>query len=343
MKLLAFAILNQEVTDLEFNPEPKEGQAMVPGASYIDFRLEKFLKRKKKEELQELVDFVIKFYMPFWFVLAILYGSVTEFSVNVYQKVMMLQFVDANYPDCVKYFFMIFGKWASFDIWGQVDWESEDAQNLKYESPTVSKSFQTAGVSSLFVKSGTGAIVIWCFMCLLTKCVLWTHEYLSGKSQSPDNGTSMNQRDYELSDSENIPISGRDHHSQENPSQLPKPAHPQSLTYKLIELTKTLRKFSKHTWVIRTEFLLFQNLILAIFLNIRFHSLPSIFYTNYFKKPPLAATLILLSYISAILFLILLTLRLHHYSSSLTSLSACSASSSQTLHSYKTLHQKLNP
>ena len=48
MKLLAFAILNQEVTDLEFNPEPKEGQAMVPGASYIDFRLEKFLKRKKK-------------------------------------------------------------------------------------------------------------------------------------------------------------------------------------------------------------------------------------------------------------------------------------------------------
>lgn len=65
MKLLAFTILNQEVSDLEFNPEPKEVQAMVPGASYIDFRLEKFLKRKKKEELQELVDFVIKFYMPF--------------------------------------------------------------------------------------------------------------------------------------------------------------------------------------------------------------------------------------------------------------------------------------
>jgi hypothetical protein len=38
---------------------------MVPGASYIDFKLEKFLKRKKKEELEELVDFVIKFYMPF--------------------------------------------------------------------------------------------------------------------------------------------------------------------------------------------------------------------------------------------------------------------------------------
>lgn len=65
LKLLAFAILNQEVSDLEFNPEPKGGQAMVPGASYIDFRMEKFLKRKKKEELQELVDFVIKFYMPF--------------------------------------------------------------------------------------------------------------------------------------------------------------------------------------------------------------------------------------------------------------------------------------
>lgn len=222
---------------------------------------------------------------------------------------MMLQFVDANYPDCVKYFFLIFGKWASFDIWGQVDWDSEDSQNLNYESATVTKSFQTAGVSSLFVKSGTGAIVLWCFMCLLTKCVLWTHEFLSDKSRALKNGSSIKQPDYRLSDSENIPISGRHHHGQENSSPRPKPAHPQSLRYKLQELTKTLRKFSKHTWVIRTEFLLFQNLILAIFLNIRFHSLGSIFYTNYLKKSAMTAIIILVSYIYAIIALVLIAFR----------------------------------
>lgn len=264
----------------------------------LKFKYENYKELKKMRNSENVINIQGIFYAPLLFILCIIYEPLADWGINVLQKIILLQFINISWPKCIEVLFMVFSNWISYNYFGE-NLLSQGDNNImrvykldfRYLGVDInidefSNKFLANGRSPLFLKSQLSpsfiliAVILFLIFAkkirsYINKTVLCS-EIIDTKPHQLSSKKFNQKFQYSKKKYE-----GRiENNDESNLSDNTMPVY--------------LSKYS-----IKTEFILFQDLIIAIFLTLRYFSNFDMI-SNQTNRTPEANHLLLLNYLVAI-------------------------------------------